>query len=257
MHNEKKLDFRLKAILVDDETPANEALKTLLELVCPHVRVMEMCISTAKAAEAIIRHQPDVVFLDIQMPHESGIDFLKRLGDFDFEVVFVTAFSHYAIDAFHLSSVDYLLKPVNIESVITAVEKVGIRRQQKRNLEHYKVLIDTLYGNGGHIMLPDKNGIYIVVQINDICYCKADKHATHFYLTQKRHLITGTNLGEYKSALLPYQFLQTHRSYIVNMKLVEKYNAPEEILLLSSGYEAPVGGEFKPSVMAYLRGEKN
>jgi two-component system, LytTR family, response regulator len=254
MSIEKKINSKLKAILVDDEAPANVALQALLEMTCPQVSIMEICENTAKAAEAIIRHQPDVVFLDIQMPHESGIDFLKRLGKFDFDVIFVTAFNQYAIDAFKLSAIDYVLKPVNAEDVTAAIEKVSKNRQGKREREQYQVLFEYLQGNKGRMMLPNKNGLYEVVRIPEIYFCKADGHATHFFLTENRHLMTGSNLGEYKSILFPYQFIQTHRSYIVNMNFVDKYNGQDDFLVLKNGQDIPIGRDFKNAVVQWLKG---
>jgi two-component system, LytTR family, response regulator len=254
MNIERKTKQNLKAILVDDEAPANTALQALLEMTCPDVNIVEVCESTAKAMEAIIRHQPDVLFLDIQMPHESGIDFLKRLGKFDFEVIFVTAFNQYAIDAFKLSAVDYVLKPVNAADVTLAIEKVSKRRQEKRKLEQYQILFEHIQGNTGRMMLPNKNGLYEVVRIPEIYYCKADGHTTHFFLTEKRHLITGSNLGEYKTALLAYQFMQTHRSYIVNMSFVDKFNGQDEFLLLKNGQNIPIGKDYKNAVVQWLKG---
>jgi two-component system, LytTR family, response regulator len=254
MPSERKINVKLKAILVDDEAPANVALQELLELSCPNVIVCEVCESTAKAAEAIIRHQPDVVFLDIRMPHESGIEFLKRLKIFDFDVVMVTAYDQYALDAIKLSTIDYLLKPTDIESVVAAVEKVANRRQQKREIMHYELFLEHMHGNGGRMMLPNKNGLYEAIRIADIYFCKADAHTTNFYLTEDRHFTTGTNLGEYKSALFNQNFMQSHRSYIINMDMVDKYNARDEILVLKSGHEVPIGGDFKSPILAYLKG---
>ncbi len=246
--------MNLKAILLDDEPPANQAMQALLADFCKQVDVAETCLNTEKASEAIIRHQPDVLFLDISMPGESGIDFLQRLGHFDFEVVFVSAYNQYALDAFRLSAVDFILKPISQAGVVAAVEKVAKRRQQKRELERYRLLFDLMQGNAGRMMLPGKNGLHEVVRIPEIVYCRADGHATHFFLSDGRRLTTGSNLGEYRNALLPYHFLQTHRSFLVNMMMVSSYNAGDETLLLKNGHPADVSREFKREVVGWLRG---
>lgn len=247
----------LKALLVDDEPPANIALSQLLQMHCPAVQIVEICTNSEAAAAAIIRHQPDVVFLDIAMPQESGIEFLKRLGNFDFEVVFVSAYNQYAMDAFALSAVDYVLKPVTASSVVTAVEKVARRRQQKRELERYRLLFDLMQGNAGRMMLPGRNGLHEIVRIPDICFCKADGHSTQFFLADGRRLVTGSNLGEYRSALLPYNFMQTHRSYIANMMMVASYHSGDEVLLMKGGGRVDLGREFRLGVLGWLRGSSN
>ncbi len=244
----------LKAILLDDEPPANEALQSLLRSACQNVEVAEICLNTERASEAIIRHHPDVLFLDIAMPGESGIEFLKRLGQFEFEVVFVSAYDQYALDAFRLSAVDYVLKPVSQSSVVAAVEKVVARRKQKRELERFRLLFDLMQGHAGRMMLPGKNGLHEVVRIPEIVCCKADGHSTHFHLLDGRRLVTGSNIGEYRSALLPYNFMQTHRSFLVNMLMVSGYNASEEQLVLKNGLLADVSREFRRDVLGWLKG---
>jgi two-component system, LytTR family, response regulator len=244
----------LKVILVDDEPPANEVLEALLKQNCPNVEIAEICTSTARAREAIIRHRPDVVFLDIAMPGESGIDFLMRLGEFDFEVILASAYSEYAIDAFRLSAVDYILKPLSPEPVKSAVEKAANRRHQSREIERYKLLFDLLQGHGGRMMLPGHRGSHEVVRIADIIYCKADGYSTQFFLADGRRLVSSTNLGEYKNSLKPYQFLTTHRSFLVNMLTVVSYDAADETLKLNNGASVDLSRENRREVLSWLKG---
>jgi two-component system, LytTR family, response regulator len=250
----------MKVILVDDEPLANLAMQTVLAENCPHVKIAEICTNTDLARSAIIRHRPDVVFLDINMPHESGIDFIANLGDFDFFVVFVSAYDQYAIRAFQLSAVDFILKPITIEAVLEAVQKLTGRVRDKKELERYRVLQDSLKEDiSTKMMLPGRTGVYEMVAIADIIYCRAAGHTTEFVLADGRKLVTGSNIGTYKDALLPNGIIQTHQSFLVNIHHVGSFDTNTSELLLKPTPQVKeiarvnVARNFKSSVLDRLR----
>jgi two-component system, LytTR family, response regulator len=242
-----------KVILVDDEPQALAGLQAILNQSCPEVSVVELCYDTSQAAAAIIRHRPDLVFLDISMPGESGIDFLKKLGTFDFDVIFATAFNQFAIEAFRLSAVDYILKPFSAEIVREAVEKAVAAQQQKRDAERYKILAEIMEGRSGRLMIPGKSGVRDVVKFEDIVYCKADGYLTHFFLKDGRKLSSSTNIGEYKSALKPFHFLSPHRSFLINMNEIVSVDGNSEELLMSNNDKIAIVRENKSEILNWLK----
>jgi two-component system LytT family response regulator len=242
-----------KVILVDDEPQALAGLQAILAQNCPEVCVVELCYDTTQAALAIIRHRPDLVILDISMPGESGIDFLKKLGSFEFNVIFATAYHQFAIEAFRLSAVDYILKPFSAEIVCEAVKKAVQAHQQKHDAERFKVLSEIMEGRGGRLMIPGKSGRREVVKFDDIIYCKAEGYLTHFFLKGGRKLNCSTNIGEFKTALKPYNFLSPHRSFLINMNEIRSLDGNSEELLMSNNDKITIARENKSEILNWLK----
>ncbi len=244
----------IKVILVDDEPLANEALVAVLSNLSIKTEIAKICHNTKEASAAIIAHRPDLIFLDVMMPEETGIDFLRRLEHFDFEVIFVTAYHEYALDAIKLSALDYVVKPIRVSEVELAVQKALARKEEKRKVDHYNILFKAHEGIRTHIMLPHKNGEYAIVRFSDLLYCKADGHTTQFFLVNNLKLTSGNNLGEYKSLLNNAGYVQTHQSYIVNTDKIVGYNASDQTLQLAGCTQfIPISTTYKDKVIAWLK----
>ena len=169
----------MKAVIVDDEKDSREILSNYLKKYCPDVNVCGFGESVSTGLEAIKKHNPDIVFLDIEMPYGNGFDLLDKAGDLTFEVVFVTAFDNYAIQALNQSAAYYLLKPIDIDELIKAVEKIKNERESKNNVAHSQVLLSNLRNGGPQkIMLPTMEGFEITF-INTILYCEAVDNVQH------------------------------------------------------------------------------
>jgi two-component system LytT family response regulator len=216
---------KLKAILVDDEQDSREILANYLSKYCQDVILLDKCDSVKTALASIDKHQPEIVFLDIEMPYGNGFDLLDQVKEVNFETIFVTAYDNYAIKALNQSAAYYLLKPIDIEELITAVEKIKIERINKDYIEHSKILIDNIRNQSVHpakLMLPTLEG-FEIVETNEILYCEADNNLTRFYLTDGRKLLICRTLKYFDDILGGHQFFRIHRSYLINIDYVIRY----------------------------------
>jgi two-component system, LytTR family, response regulator len=213
----------MKAVIIDDERDSRQILANYLEKYCPDITVSGMGESVATGLDAIKKHQPDVVFLDIEMPYGNGFDLLEKAGDFTFEIVFVTAFNNYAIQALNQSAAYYLLKPIDIDELIKAVEKIKGEREATDSVRHARVLIDNLRQGPQKIMLPTLEG-FEIVPISTILYCEAEDNFTRFYFETGTPLLICRTLKYFEDVLGEHRFFRTHRSYLINPDFVIRYS---------------------------------
>lgn len=240
----------LNTIVVDDERPSREALSTYLRDYCSDVQVVSECDSVKSAYRAIIDHKPELVFLDIEMPNGNGFDLLKLFNPIDFKIIFVTAFSEYAIKAFRFSAADYLLKPVKVDELIDAVKKVNQELATTESYTNINILRKNLAINDFQydtLVIPDCKG-FKVLNVNDIIYCEADGYCTHFHLTQKQKVTSTKNLKYYEEMLSDHNFIRVHHSSLINLKHVKAYSHQGEITLTDSLY-CPLGNSYKKGFM--------
>ena len=216
--------MQLKAIIVEDELASRETLAVYLSKYCPDVQLMGMAESVSTGLELINRAKPDIVFLDIEMPRGNAFDLLEQLGDVDFDIVFVTAFSNYAIKAINMSASYYILKPVDIDELVNAVEKIKKSKTEKKQLRPTKVLLENLKTNEGHhkIALPLLDGLE-VVQVKDIVRCQANDNFTDFHFRDKKKMMICRTLKFYEELLTTSGFLRVHKSHLVNLDHIKKY----------------------------------
>jgi len=219
----------MKAILVDDEPDGIRTLKKMLESHCPNVEVAATCSNAASAKQELERIRPDVVFLDIQMPGKSGLDLLTEMPEKDFEVIFVTAHNEYMLQALQYSAADYLLKPVDEDRLIEAVQRVETRIQAEKK-EWTETLMHNLNKAGSpsemRLCLPTLKG-FIVVKLDDIIYCEAERSYTIFHLDGKRTVMVSKSLIEYDNLLQDTQFIRIHKSFLINLHHVKEYQRGE------------------------------
>lgn len=213
----------IRCIIVDDEQKSRESLKILLEDFCENVTICALCQNVTEGLQAIAQHQPDVVFLDIQMQRETGFDLLTQLNSINFEVIFTTAHSEYAIKAFKFSAIDYLLKPIDIEDLQNAVAKVENKQNQNISgrLEHLIQNLRTNTPENYKLALPTTEGL-IFVQLNSILYCEASSNYTIIYTPTNKYIVSRT-LKQYEDLLTEHNFFRIHNSYLINLNAVKKY----------------------------------
>lgn len=225
----------MKAILVDDEADGIRTLKKMLETHCPNVNVVASCSNATAAKQELEVNRPDVVFLDIQMPGKSGLDLLTEVGEKDFEVIFVTAHNEYMLQALQYSAADYLLKPVDEDRLIEAVDRAEKRLQIGKKEEWTETLMHNLSKTGNpaemRLCLPTLKG-FIVVKLDDVIYCEAERSYTIFHLENKKTVTVSKSLIEYDNLLLNTQFLRIHKSFLVNLHHVKEYQRGEGGLVI-------------------------
>ncbi|MFN7601019.1 MAG: LytR/AlgR family response regulator transcription factor [Bacteroidota bacterium] len=213
----------MKCVIVDDEQDSRQILANYLTKYCPDVEVCGFGQSVETGLEAIRQHQPDLVFLDIEMPYGNCFDLLEQAGNYTFEIVFVTAFGNYAIKALNQSAAYYLLKPVDIDELVKAVEKIKNERQSRFYRQHARVLQENIRPNAPQkVMLPTLDGFEIVA-INTILYCEAADNFTKFFFDEGHPLLICRTLKYFDEVLQPHGFLRIHRSYVINPNFVVRY----------------------------------
>ncbi len=218
----------MKAIIIDDEKDSREILATYLSKYCPEVAVCGFGESVDSGLDAINEHQPDIVFLDIEMPYGNGFDLLDRAKGITFETVFVTAFDHYAIQALNQSAAYYLLKPIDIQELVRAVEKIKGERMQETYMHHAEVLLHNMRSGSQSkhqkIMLPTMEG-FEIVNIGDIMYCEAEDNFTRFHFDgSSQPLLICRTLKYFEELLRTHQFVRIHRSFLINPEFVKRYS---------------------------------
>jgi two-component system, LytTR family, response regulator len=213
----------MKAVIIDDEKDSREILANYLKKYCPDVEVCGFGESVATGLAEINKHAPDIVFLDIEMPYGNGFDLLDKVQDITFETIFVTAYDNYAIQALNQSAAYYLLKPIDIDELIKAVDKIRTKRAEQNYMQHAKMLIENKKP-GAHqkVMLPTLEG-FEIVDINSILYCEAADNFTKFYFEQSQPLLICRTLKYFEDVLSAHRFLRIHRSYVINPDFVLRY----------------------------------
>ena len=215
----------LKAILIDDEPAATKALEhDLIHYCSKDVKVIQICNNPLEGLKAINKLNPDLVFLDIMMPGMSGFELLEVLGEVNFEVIFVTAHNEYAIDAFNISAIHYLEKPVDKDQLQEAIYRVKEKHQSSFPNENLLQLLDNLKSEDPDqkIGLPTKEG-FDFVPIKDIMYCVAEGNYTFIHLKDERPILVTRSLKLLQQALPDKQFFRIHASHTINRSFLQKY----------------------------------
>jgi two-component system, LytTR family, response regulator len=237
----------IKCILVDDEPLARDFLSTILSENCPETTIVATAADVLTAVKMIQEHKPDIVFLDVEMPGYSGFQLLDFFDNIDFQVIFTTAHADYALRAFQVSAVDYLLKPIQIEQIVRAVKKAIILRGSNMSNENLKVLKENLQeGKIVKIALPVGTTL-IFVSPEDFMTLSADGSYTNIVLIDGRKFLISKKLKEFEDVLKDYsQFFRAHRSHLINMKYVKQYNKSEGgMILMNHDIELPLSKEKK------------
>lgn len=215
----------IKAIIVDDELGARESLSKMIEKNCKQIEIVAKVDSMLAAFEAITNKEPDLVFLDIEMPNGNAFDLLEKFKTINFNIIFTTAYDHYAIKAIKFSAVDYLLKPIDPEELIQAVKRFEQRTGKGATLDkQYKTLLSNVRpGNKlKKVGIPDGDGL-IFINLSDIIRCDSDGNYTFFILTSGKKIIASRTLGEYEQMFADDNFFRIHRSHLINLEHVKKY----------------------------------
>lgn len=216
----------IKSIIVDDEPNSVEALHELLIRYCPIVSVAATADNITTAREQILLHQPDLLFIDIEMPFGNAFDLLNNLPSITFEVIFVTAFDNYALNAIKLSALDYLLKPVSIKELQSAVKKAEEKVKSKNisgRIENLLYNLKSPQNSSKRLALPTFEGL-LFLDTDDFIRLEASNNYTFIFLKDKSKIIVSRPLKEFESLLDMTNFSRVHHSHIINHNYIHKYH---------------------------------
>ncbi|MEE4256536.1 MAG: LytTR family DNA-binding domain-containing protein [Bacteroidales bacterium] len=214
----------LKTVIVDDEQDAVNFIESIAKEYCPNIEIVGKAYSAIEGVEVISKVKPDLVFLDVEMPHGSGFDLLAGFPEKEFDVIFITAFNHYAIRAIKFSAVDYILKPININEFIDAVKRVEESRKEKKGTStNFQTLFENLQtAIPSRLAIPTSNGMEYL-NTREIIRVEADRSYSWFYMENGDKFLVSRNLKEYQELLSDRNFFRTHNSHLINLEHVKKY----------------------------------
>jgi two-component system, LytTR family, response regulator len=231
----------MRTIIVDDEKHCRNGLNIMLDKYCEGIEVITMCTTGKEGIRAIEQHRPNLVFLDIEMPGMNGFEMLEQCTRHDFEIIFTTAYNEYAIQAIRHSALDYLLKPVDKDELIKALERA---RQEKnaKSADRVNELLDLISSKKdfGQIALPTLEGL-MMINTADILYCESESAYTRFFMTDKKCITISKVLKDTEELLSGKGFFRVHNSYLINMRYVNRYirgNGGE--VIMNDGKNIPV-----------------
>ena len=247
----------MRAMLVDDEKDGIRTLKKLLELNCPEVEIVATCFSAGEARQKLDETQPDVVFLDVQMPGKSGLDMLAELPEKNFEVIFVTAHNEYMLQALQFSAVDYLMKPVDEDRLVEAIQRVNQKIGQEKNTGQAEALLHNLnkarLPQDMRLCLPTLKG-FTIVKLEEIIYCEAERSYTIFFFFNNKTVTISKPLYDYEQLLADTIFLRIHKSFLINLLHVKEYvRGIGGTVVMSNGMEIEVSRRKKELFLAKVK----
>lgn len=218
----------LRAIIIDDEAHIRQTIHKMVKQFCPDVKVVAEAEGVATGIETIKTFHPDLVFLDIKMEDGTGFDLLENLKPLDFKVIFITAWDNYAIQAFKFSALDYLLKPLDPEDLMNAVEKARglVMNDFNTQIENLHEHIQSTDKKGKKIVVRTSDNIFLI-SISDILYCESDMNYTTLHLAGQKQIVISTSLKDYDDMLTEYGFFRVHKSFLINTKHIQRFEKAE------------------------------
>jgi two-component system, LytTR family, response regulator len=247
----------MNTIIIDDEQNNIDNLSVLLGKYCPNVTIVATALNAHHGEEKILAYQPDLVFLDIQMPEKNGFELLKSLKSLSFEVVFVTAYDQYGIQAVKFSAIDYLLKPLSIEDLKTAVQKAAVKSAQKKQnlqLENLIQLLQQKQQKQFHRIALQSTKETRFVEPQKIVRCESSNNYTTFFLSDGERILTSKPIFEYEEMLADYGFVRCHQTHLVNKAFVKSWIKEDGgYLLLEDNARIPISRQKKEELKKLLR----
>lgn len=245
----------MKALIIDNEAELREGLKKMIQLYCPQIRSIYEAEGVKTGLNSINSHNPDIVFLDMEMGDGTGIDLLNQLNNYKFQLIFITAYDKYAIDAFKFSAIDFLLKPIDAEDLIDGVTKaqkniLNIDLQKQLQVLHEGM--DSMRTIEKKIVLRDNESIHYI-RIQDIIRCEADGSYTKFIISNYQPVLITKSLKEYDDMLHKHGFIRCHHSHLVNATKILRFDKMDGgVLILDNKDNIPVSHRKKDYVLDFL-----
>ncbi|MEN9510501.1 MAG: response regulator [Bacteroidota bacterium] len=244
----------IHAVIVEDEPRAQNVLRTLLEAHFPDVRLVGVAADVPTAVELIKDQKPELVFLDVELPGQSGLTLFEHIDATQIHVVFTTAYTQYAIQAFQVSAVDYLLKPIQLDQLELAIEKVRKHKKENRlDASDIALLKEQMVEGVKKIPLPTSGGVLFVC-LQDIVYLKADGSYTHFIMNNGKNILVSRKIKEFEHTLNKNnRFFRPHRSYVVNVdRIVEYIKADGGSVVMDNTDEIPLSRDMRETFLQFM-----
>lgn len=248
---------KLETILVDDEGVSLRSLRYELEKYCPNVEIVDELTDPVMAIESIKEHDPDLVFLDIEMPRINGFDLLQSFSSINFDVIFVTAYDEFAVRAFEFNAIDYLLKPVLKSKLIQSVNKVAVKQRHQFAQEDLHALMQNIQRNVPDpriptLAIPTQEG-FEIIHISEITHLQAESNYTWVFLAKDEKYLVSRTMKEVAEMINSSQFLRVHKSYFVNLNHIRKYvRGRGGYLILRNGLDIPVSRNQRSDLLEAL-----
>jgi len=244
----------INAVIIDDEQNNLDNLKSLLRLHCIEVKISATASNAKEGKKIILNYNPDLVFLDIQMPGENGFELLQSLSNYSFDVIFVTAFDQYGIKAVKFAAIDYLLKPINVDELNVAVKKVIDKKEKGKQNNQLENLMQLLKENQKEhrIALPSAHEIRYA-KPSDIIQCESSNNYTTFHFVSGEKLLISKPIYFYEEMLQDYDFIRCHQSHLVNKKFISSFIKEDSgYLLLEDRTRLPVSKSKREKIKEWL-----
>ncbi len=244
----------IRSIVIDDEQHCVRSLLNDLQQHCPAIEVVEACSSAKEGMMAIKKLNPDLVFLDVEMPWMNGFEMLELLGDIQFSIIFTTAHDEFAAKAFRISAVDYLLKPIDANDLKAAVQKVEKKMDEGGSVQHISNLLRNMRQSSAEqkIALPQREG-YEFVDLSTIIYCQAEGAYTNIFINEKKPMLISRTLGDVEELLSPEVFQRIHHSTVVNVSYITQFLRTDGgYVVLKNGEKLSVSKAKKEMLMVRL-----
>jgi two-component system, LytTR family, response regulator len=249
------MKHRIITIIIDDEPDAVDFISSIIGEYCPELEVRGKAHNVKDGVKLIKEIKPELVFLDVEMPNGTGFDLLTHFPEKNFEVVFITAFNHYAIKAIKFSAADYILKPININEFIEAVNKVIHKRSTNTfpSGENFDALLENIRtANPTRLVIPTSDGREYL-NPKEIIRIEADRSYSWFFLTDKRKILVSKHLKEFQDLLNDRNYFRPHNSHLINLDYVKKYVRQDGgYIEMTDGSQVPVSRNRKDLFLAHM-----
>lgn len=239
----------MKALIIEDKEYIRKGLRNMLSLINADIEILGECESVSEAVIVTKACKPELVFLDINLTDGNAFDFLDQIETINFKIIFITAYEEYALRALKIGAVDYLLKPVDIDELETALNKIG----SVSIVEQNKQLIKTkqAWNNDNDTLILSLQDSYQVLDLKKLMYCQSDKGYTTFYMENNKKYLASKSIKEFEQQLLDNSFSRPHQSFMVNLKFIDKYDKSGTIYL-KNGVKIPVSSRKKDNFITRL-----
>ncbi len=246
----------MRALIIDNEEPIRKELRNLIIENCPIIESVEEATGVETGIQSIAKANPDIVFLDVEMDDGTGTDLVRQLkGEINFQLVFITAHNKYAIDAFKLSAIDFLLKPIELTELIESISRAEKNIKAKsldKQLQIMQESLSEIKNSDKKIVLKDSDSIYFV-KVSDIIRCEASGAYTIFHIQNHKNVLMSKGIKEFEDLLQNFGFFRTHHSHLVNLKKIVRFDkADGGILVLDNNEKVAVSQRKKDNLLTLL-----